>query len=133
MVTEAIAKKLLRTDILTFTVKVVVDELQESLKNDQQRSQSRKFSDLCLIISIVPVLDAIQARSYFQGQYLTFVEDRLRDIGGEFGKNNIAHWVLCSDGNKMGVHLTLIPAETQGLFLFAHEMLSDSERAQLCL
>jgi hypothetical protein len=132
-ITNAIAKKLLRTDVLTFTLKTMTNELPESFNDNSHHWQSRKFSDLCLIVSIVPALESSEARTYFQGRCLAFVEDQLRDIGGEFGQNNIVHWILCSDGNKMGVHMTIIPAGQDGLFLFALEMMTEEEKARLGL
>ena len=131
--TETITKRLLKVDALTFTLKAMIDEQQEALQKERHLSQSRKFSDLCLIISVVPALGAIEARTYFQGNYLGFLENQVRSLGAFFGQDNIAHWVLCSDGNALGVHLTIIPGTQNGLFVFAQDMLSDKEKAGIGL
>jgi tetratricopeptide (TPR) repeat protein len=132
-ITDAVSKRLLQTEVLSFTLKAMTDKLQESFQNNRHHWQSRRFGDLCLIVSVVPALDAAKARTYFQGKYLPFTEDQLKVLGGEFGQVNFAHWVLCSDGNKMGVHLTIIPAAQGGMLLFAQEMLTEKEQVDLGL
>lgn len=130
-VTKSLVKNLLRRDVLTFTQEAVAEELRKSLLHDRHHWQSLWFGDLFLIVSTVPAVDIAEARRYFQGQYLAFVENQVQLEGTQLGKANVAHWVFCSDGSQMLVHLTFLPAKSGGMALLAQDMMTAAEKAAL--
>lgn len=96
-----------------------------ALASGRHEFQKRSSDNLFLLISGIPAVEPQEARSYFTGGYLHFLEQQgVTRIGLS---KNVAHWIICGDTRKVVIHLTFFPLERSGGALFAVDLLQSAE------
>lgn len=125
--TEPVLEKLLQHDVLKFTQATIAKNFRKSLLDKQHYWDRRTIEDLFLVVSTVPDRLLEEARMYFKGGYLSFLDEQVRDTEFELGEVNIVNWIFCSDGEESAIHLTLLPFATRGFAILAQDLFTEQQ------
>lgn len=115
--------------VFSYVQSIIAAISPESIAESQHCWKSQRANDIYLIVSAIPVTIPSRVKNYFDGGYLRFFDDRIKDFAIQIGKVNIVHWIYCYDGIRTGVHLTIYPKK--GEPIIAYDLLTDSEKSQL--
>lgn len=128
---------LLRPDILAFATSSIDQELKKSLADQLHHYQARRFEDIYVAVSTIPVVNPSEARAFFGCGYFGFMDVLLNECGYGAGDLHLAHWIFCYDGRQQAVHLTFMPAakmsRAQGpniIGVLAQDLMTVAEKSQ---
>ena len=92
-------------------------------------TQPRRSEDLVLACTAVPGKSTAECREHFgQHGYGGYLQALAETSGFLPGQRSFAHWVYCPDAADGAIHLTVLPASTDGLLILAVDMLTPDER-----
>lgn len=91
---------------------------------------ARRFGDLDLLVTMLPVTEADRIRELMPRGYLTALDGIMRGFGIRPGRNDLAHWILCRDEDDGGTvaHLCYVPSTRDVTALMPWDLLSAEER-----
>jgi hypothetical protein len=128
----SLAEELISSENAEYALSTIARGLPAALRGMELVSDSRVFVDWVVGITVCPWLDPNEGRSRMPGGYLAQLE-RLTtfDDFARKGKHG-AHWIFCTDGQRTGVHLTLVPNPNRKTLraqpVLAIDFLTDQER-----
>ncbi|MEO3923098.1 hypothetical protein ABGB07_04360 [Micromonosporaceae bacterium B7E4] len=90
---------------------------------------ARQFGDLTVLVSMFKVTRPQQIRRLLPGGYMSQFFWLLDQFCVRLGESDVAHWTLCRENAHKTVHLSYLPAETEGMSaLLPIDLLSGKER-----
>jgi tetratricopeptide (TPR) repeat protein len=123
--------KLIRPEIMDFSTNTILQEMRNSLINQDHYYQSKNFGDIYMIVSTVPRADPYEAKTYFKNGYFNFLDQHINTSNYGLGNIDLAHWIICCDGKLQNTHLTfLIASNDQGpgaINVLAQDLMNASE------
>ena len=133
-------EKLMGRKILGFTIGALNDSRNEEIEKKQMEhiNNSRTIENTYVSVSAIPVFDFKMARKFFHGGYLRHIHQLIIQCNYEKGGIDFAHWILCDDGIKSQIHLTLLPEKDKGkngeaIAVWAHDLMDDFEKRKVGL
>jgi hypothetical protein len=90
---------------------------------------TRQFDELTVLVSMFKVTGPQQIRRLLPGGYMSQFFWLLDQFYVQLGESDVAHWILCHENAHETVHLTYLPAQTEGMSaLLPIDLLSGKER-----
>jgi hypothetical protein len=89
---------------------------------------SRRFGGLDVVVTPLNSTSTVAILAAMPGGYMAELDAILRSRGIRLGGTDIAHWILCRDGDQTAVHLAYISADREVPVLMPWDLLSDEER-----
>ena len=101
-------------------------------RGERVPGRARRFGDLDLLVTMLPVIDSHRIRQLMPDGYLPVLDTLLRSFGLRPGRNDIAHWILCRDENDGGTvaHLCYVPSTREVTALMPWNLLSAEEQSR---
>jgi len=126
--------KLLRPEILEFTTSSIIKNIKDSLLNLKHNVKSQSFGYIYIVVSTLPVINTIKAKTYFSNGYFGFMDSQIQKSNYGIGNIDLAHWIICCDGKEQAIHLTfMVATKDQGfgaINVLAQDLMTDSEKLQ---
>lgn len=89
----------------------------------------RRFANVHVAVSLVSETRPRRIRRTMPGGYLRWVDGVFRAAGVRLGELDVAHWLLCRDGqDRRTVHLAYLAADRSEVALLPWELLSWREK-----
>lgn len=111
-------KKLVRPDVLSFSTKGALTQIQEAIKDGKHHYTSKKFPDIYVAVSALPTMDTSRGKQLFGGRIDRFMDILMNESGFTSGDFDFAHWIYTREGEQDGIHLQFLPSyrfiKTQG-------------------
>jgi len=126
--------KLLRPDILSFTINTIDQELRKSIDDKTHHFRCKEFNDIYLCVSTVPCSDLKRAGSFFNG-YLNFLNSVVYKANFQPGNSqdfDLAHWIFCYGAEnrdaRASVHLSFFPGNKIAFAVLAQDLMTPEEK-----
>jgi hypothetical protein len=119
---------LFSTEVLDTSREGLLETLRKALLADQHEWAEVDRPEIRLVLSSIPQASAARAQAYFTGGYLAFVERQRLEASA--GGKGFGHWIVCSDGQNVTIHLSCCPAEAEALMLLAQDLMTAAEWAR---
>jgi hypothetical protein len=113
----------------SFTVSFIGQQMLLALSGREISSETKLTTEWFIAVTVCPWLAPDEVRPHLPGGYLTLLNN-LTDPAFTIPKGrHVAHWIYCSDGKEIGVHLTLIsnPKVGRVMTIMAKDLMSESE------
>ncbi|MCP4107892.1 MAG: hypothetical protein GY749_20500 [Desulfobacteraceae bacterium] len=127
--------KLLRQDILLFTINTIDQELRRSIDDKTHHFRCNKFNNLYLCVSTVPCSDLKKAGSFFINGYLNFLNSVVYEANFQPGNSqgfDLAHWIFCYGAEnrdaRASVHLSFFPGNKIAFAVLAQDLMTPEEK-----
>ena len=124
--------KLLRNDVLSFTIDAIYQELEKSIKEDKHKYRVQKCYDIFVIVSTVPTIDLSKAPTYFLGGYFAFTDMLLGMLNPDEYEMDLVNWILLYDEKQYMATLAFFPAQKitppNNILIFPNEVLNEEEK-----
>jgi hypothetical protein len=122
------AERLIRPHLLVPTSRAALVCIRQALKNRRPYSTSAMTRTVALLVTALPEVDSADSRACFPKSYLDTLWQLIEGKLGGVPKLDIAHWILCSDGERVCAYLAYIPIKDDGLSPFMPvDLLTEDE------
>lgn len=129
---EQLCQQLLRPARLAFTVAEIAKQIQPSQSKQLNSSTTGSDNEWFVAITVSPWLMPDDVRAHIPNGYLALLDQLVAPALSGPKRPHIAHWIYCTNGERAGVHLTLIPDADRvpAPTILAQDLLTPSERRQ---
>jgi hypothetical protein len=123
-------------DLLAFAVDQITQKMPAAYAEKKISHATSEFGEWFIAITLCPWLTPAEVKTHLGQGYMKLLDELTRPALNVPGGRNVAHWIYCSNGERAGVHLTLIP-NPQGLYkevvVLAQDLLTLQECQQVGL
>ena len=126
-------KNLLLPETLTFTINLIKQKQNLSLKEKKIINETKVMGKLFLAITICPWFKTSEVKLHFPEGYLNLLNNLTKPAYSKTEYKHIIHWIYCSNGMNSIVHLSIIPAPDtiQAPPLLATDLLTNEEMRKI--
>jgi hypothetical protein len=128
---RALSSELLATSMLSWAVAAIAAKLPA---RTGVSSEGCDFDDWYVAVTVCSEVDPPSVAAEMPGGYLAYMNDVTAPAWAHPSGRKVAHWIYCYDGERCGVHLTMIPnphLPRTSPPLIAQDLLTTAERRQL--
>ncbi len=128
-VLKQLCKDLSTGEQWSFAVSFIGQQMPLALSGKEISSATKLTAEWFIAVTVCPWLMPVDVRPHLPGGYLTLL-NKLTDPAFTIPEGrHVAHWIYCSDGKEIGVHLTLISNPKVGriMTILAKDLMTESE------